>query len=130
VADGDAFLAKAEESLTSAEDDFSKERFNSCARNSYYAAFQAAVAALSLERIRPSGSRWSHEFVHAQFGGMLVYRRKLYDAAHRTVLDDSFRMRVDADYTEKHMRDREVSRALSRIRGMFADVKERLDGHR
>jgi len=130
VAHADAFLAKAEESLASAEDDFAAARFNACARNAYYAAFQAGVAAVSLERIRPSGSRWSHEFVHAQFGGMLAYRRKLYDAAHRTVLDDSFRMRVDAAYTEKQRRGREVSRALTRIRGMVADVKERLDGHR
>jgi len=78
------------------------------------------------EGTQPPGARWSHEFVHAQFSGMLVYRRKLYNREYRALLDDSFRLRVDADYTEKQLRDREVSRRLGRIRGMVADIKERL----
>jgi len=129
VADASAFLAKADESLASAEDDLVKGRYNSCARNGYYAAFQSAVAALSKSGISPTGLRWSHEFVHAQFGGMLVYRRKLYDSAFRALLDDSFRVRVDADYTNKQIRERNVSRILSRIRELVADVKGRIDGY-
>jgi len=65
VADADAFLAKAEESLASADDDFAKERFNSCARGAYYAAFQAAVAALIHEAILPR-DKWEHEFVQSR----------------------------------------------------------------
>jgi uncharacterized protein (UPF0332 family) len=37
-----SFLTKAEESLTSAQDDFAAGRHNSCANRCYFACFQAA----------------------------------------------------------------------------------------
>jgi uncharacterized protein (UPF0332 family) len=46
VDEGAAFLAKAQESLASAEADFAAGRLNRCANRSHYACFQAAVAAL------------------------------------------------------------------------------------
>ncbi len=91
-----AFAAKAAESLASAEDDFAQGRHDSCARNSYYAAFQAAVAALLLEGIRPA-RRWEHEFVHSEFQGRLVYRRKVFGREFRNPLDRSFQIRSKAD---------------------------------
>ena len=49
------FLLKAEESLSGAESEFANERYNSCANRCYYACFQAAIAALLTEGIRPAG---------------------------------------------------------------------------
>jgi uncharacterized protein (UPF0332 family) len=62
------YLAKATESLLTAESEFVNGRYNSCANRCYYACFQAAIAALLCEGIRPRG-QWSHEFVQAQFVG-------------------------------------------------------------
>ena len=65
------YLAKAEESLRTAESEFANGRYNSCANRCYYACFQAAIAALLAEGIRARG-QWSHEFVQGQFVGVLI----------------------------------------------------------
>ena len=49
------YLAKAEESLRTAESEFANSRYNSCANRCYYACFQAAIAALLAEGIRARG---------------------------------------------------------------------------
>ena len=56
------YLAKATESLLTAESEFANGRYNSCANRCYYACFQAVIAALLHEGIRPRG-QWSHAFV-------------------------------------------------------------------
>ena len=59
------YLAKATESLLTAESEFANGRYNNAANRAYYACFQAALAALMRAGIRtpsPSG-QWSHEFV-------------------------------------------------------------------
>src|SRR2546428_5200683 len=72
------YLAKATESLLTAESEFVNGRYNSCANRCYYACFQAAIAALLREGIRPRG-QWSHAFVQAQLVGVLINQRKRYD---------------------------------------------------
>jgi uncharacterized protein (UPF0332 family) len=90
-------LAKATESLLSAESEFVNGRYNSCANRCYYACFQAAIAALLGEGIRPAG-QWNHQFVQAQFVGVLINQRKRYDAQLRRVLADNQSLRDKADY--------------------------------
>lgn len=53
--DADVYLSKAIESLEIAEIAFANGRYNSCANRSYYACFQAAIAALLDVGIRTSG---------------------------------------------------------------------------
>ncbi len=65
------YLTKAIESLLTAESEFANGRYNSCANRSYYACFQAAIAAILNEGIRPGG-QWNHPFVQAQFVGVLI----------------------------------------------------------
>src|SRR5882724_10006373 len=65
------YLAKATESLLTAESEFANGRYNSGANRCYYACFQAAIAALLREGIRPRG-QWSHAFVQAQLVGVLI----------------------------------------------------------
>src|SRR2546426_3512885 len=72
------YLAKATESLLTAESEFANGRYNSCANRCYYACFQAAIAALLREGIRPRG-QWSHAFVQAQLVGVLINQRHRYD---------------------------------------------------
>jgi uncharacterized protein (UPF0332 family) len=86
------YLAKATESLQTAESEFANGRYNSCANRCYYACFQAAIAALLREGIRPRG-QWSHEFVQAQLVGVLINQRKRYDRELRRVLADNQMLR-------------------------------------
>lgn len=73
--DVSAYLSKATESLATAESEFTMGRYKSCANRCYYACFQAAVAALIREGMRPRGY-WGHDFVQGQFVGLLIKRRK------------------------------------------------------
>ena len=123
MADADAFLSKSLESLASAEDDLASARYNACARNAYYAAFQAAVVALMAEGISPR-RRWEHEFVQAEFQGRLVYRRKLYPVRLRRALSEAYHARSVADYTER----READKLVSMARALVTLVEERLRG--
>ena len=91
------YLAKATESLLTAESEFVNGRFNSCANRCYYACFQAAIAALLREGIRARG-QWNHEYVQAQFVGVLINQRKRYDSDLRRVLADNQILRDKAGY--------------------------------
>src|SRR5438876_10081992 len=94
------YLAKATESLLTAESEFANGRYNNCANRCYYACFQAAIAALLRAGIAPSRGRgqWGHDFVQGEFVGILVNRRKLYPAELRDTLALILKVRQAADY--------------------------------
>src|SRR2546428_11490629 len=79
------YLAKATESLQTAESEFVNGRYNSCANRCYYACFQAAIYALTRIGVRPRGGagQWGHDFLQAEFIGELINRRKLYPPSLR-----------------------------------------------
>ena len=118
------YLAKATESLLTAESEFINGRYNSCANRCYYACFQAAIAALLREGIRPAG-QWSHAFVQAQFVGVLINQRKRYDPQLRRVLADNQSLRDKADYRPELVTATQASRALRRSRLFVAAVRQR-----
>src|SRR5215471_6913893 len=92
------YLAKAAESLQTAESEFANGRYNSCANRCYYACFQAAIAALLAEGIRARG-QWSHEFVQGQFVGVLIdiigFNQSRAGSAHRMRETDDDNSRGD-----------------------------------
>ena len=118
------YLAKAEESLRTAESEFANDRYNSCANRCYYACFQAAIAALLAEGIRARG-QWSHEFVQGQFVGVVINQRHLYDTQLRRVLSDNQILRDRADYRAELVTATQASRALRRSRLFIAAVRQR-----
>src|ERR671935_2361695 len=118
------YLAKAAESLQTAESEFANGRYNSCANRCYYACFQAAITALLREGIRPRG-QWSHEFVQGQFVGVLINQRHLYERELRRVLADNQNLRDKADYRPELVNTTQASRALRRTRMFVAAVRQR-----
>ena len=118
------YLVKAAESLQTAESEFVNGRYNSCANRCYYACFQAAIAALLHEGIRPRG-QWSHEFVQGQFVGVLINQRHLYETQLRRVLSDNQNLRDKADYRPELVNATQASRALRRTRTFVAAVRQR-----
>src|SRR2546428_13854822 len=118
------YLVKATESLQTAESEFVNRRYNSCANRCYYCCFQAAIAALLREGIRPRG-QWSHEFVHGQFVGVLINQRHLYDPDLRRVLSDSQSLRDKADYRAELVTATQAGRALRRTRTFVAAIRQR-----
>jgi uncharacterized protein (UPF0332 family) len=118
------YLAKAAESLLTAESEFVNRRYNSCANRCYYACFQAAVAALIQEGIRPR-EKWGHAFVQGQFVGQLIDRRKRFSGDLRSVLADNQNVRDQADYQEKSVTQTQARRALGRARTFVNAVRQR-----
>ncbi len=117
------YLAKAAESLLSAESEFSNGRYNSCANRCYYACFQAAIAALLIENIRPAGN-WGHGFVQGQFVGQLVNRRKQFSADLGRTLPEIQIMRDQADYRPVHITETQAGRALRKTRVFVTAVQQ------
>lgn len=118
------YLAKATESLLTAESEYVNGRYNSCANRCYYSCFQAAIVALLREGIRPRG-QWSHEFVQAQFVGVLINQRKRYDSELRRVLADNQILRDQADYRAELVTPTQAGRALRRSRMLVNAVQQR-----
>jgi len=105
------YLRKARESLASAQADVRAKRYNSAANRAYYAAFQAVVAALVWQSIRPTGA-WQHKFVTNQFSGKLVRRRKVIPSGLASTIDGLFRTRVKADYESEDVSQIDAQSAL------------------
>jgi uncharacterized protein (UPF0332 family) len=118
------YLAKANESLQTAESEFVNGRYNSCANRCYYACFQAAIAALLREGIRPAG-QWSHAFVQGQLVGVLINQRKRYDPQLRRVLADNQSLRDRADYRAELVTATQAGRALRRTRVFVTALRQR-----
>jgi uncharacterized protein (UPF0332 family) len=118
------YVAKATESLQTAESECVNGRYNSCANRCYYACFQAAIAALLREGIRPRG-QWSHEFVQGQLVGVLINQRKRYDPELRRVLSDNQSLRDQADYRAELVTATQAGRALRRSRLFVAAIRQR-----
>jgi uncharacterized protein (UPF0332 family) len=118
------YLTKAIESLLTAESEFANGRYNSCANRSYYACFQAAIAAILKEGIHPSG-QWNHQFVQAQFVGVLINKRKRYESELRRILADNQSLRDKADYRPEFVTATQASRALRRTRLFVTAIRKR-----
>ena len=109
-----------------AESEFVNERYNSCANRCYYAAFQAAIAALLQAGIRPREPQgaWGHAFVQAQFAGELVNRRKRYPTAFRDTLVSLHALRRTADDESAPVNPTRVSRAVQQARDVVQRIQE------
>jgi uncharacterized protein (UPF0332 family) len=119
----EVYLRKAEDSLAGAASEYANGRFDNCANRAYYACFQAAVAALLREGIRPPGqtARWGHDFVQARFVGDLINRRRLYPATIRDALLRGMELRQTADYKTERVSAIQASRQVARARA-FVDA--------
>lgn len=124
------YLAKAAESLDTAESELRARRYNSCANRCYYAAFQAAIAALIEAGIRGTSDEWPHKFVQSSFAGQLINRRRLYPPAHRSTLSDLQHLRSRADYSLDLITEVEANRGFRRCRDFVEAVQQKAGGRR
>jgi uncharacterized protein (UPF0332 family) len=121
----DLFLAKALASLAGAESELANRRYDNCVSRSYYATFQAAIAALHRADVRPpGGGDWSHSFVASQFDGILINRRKLYPAELRGAVSDNHLMRLRADYSDMPVSRTDANRSLRLTRAIVSAVQD------
>jgi len=128
-----AYLAKASRNLETAELALQAGHFDACGNQAYYAAFQAAVAALWVEGVRPPHERdrtLSHKTIQSEWSGRLIYRRKLYPVELRGTLQWLYDVRLDADYHVAPITERAARRAALRARQLVTAVAARIDTQR
>ena len=116
------FLIKAKENISAAEILFENQLYNASANRAYYAAFQAAIAALADLGIETG--RISHESIQANFAVELIQRRKIYPNHLKSYLMDLQSVRNDADYKLKSISKKVASRQLRKAKE-FIDKIER-----
>jgi uncharacterized protein (UPF0332 family) len=120
----DLIVAKAWASLAGAQSELEQRRFDNAANRAYYACFQAAIAALLRNRIRPLGSShtWDHAFVQARFVGELINRRKRYASDLRDTLSAAMRLRHKADYQYDNVTAEQAVRTVRRATRFVTEV--------
>ncbi len=125
------YLIKAYESVAGAESEFANGRYDNCANRSYYACFQAAIAALLHAGVIPQRQQrtWGHSFVQAEFIRRLINRQKVYPAHLRTVMSNNLNLRHTADYEPDRVTQREARRALQRSREFIAAINQEVSTH-
>lgn len=126
----DQMLLKARESYHGAVSEHANGRHNNAANRAYHACFQAAVAALDLAGFRPRGARdeWPHDWVQAQFSGILINRRKRYPSELRDVLGHLFVLREQADYRPADVSRTQARRMLNRAHLFVQTIVDREGG--
>jgi uncharacterized protein (UPF0332 family) len=127
VTEAERYLRKARESLASAKADARARRYNSAANRAYYAAFQAAVAALIFCRVRSADTEWQHRFVSEEFSGKLIRRRKEFGSSLRSVLPELFEVRIKADYGSNDVSKRDATLSVSRANEVVAAVAKKIE---
>ena len=120
------FFAKAKENLTAAKICFDTGLYNACANRAYYAALQAAIAALVHNGIRKD--RIDHGQVQADFSGELIKRRKIYPARLKSYLSDMRFIRDKADYTANSVSKKITERTLAKLKELVELIGKEICG--
>jgi uncharacterized protein (UPF0332 family) len=120
--DWQVYLAKARNSLRTAQSAYQQGDFDSCASRAYFAVFQAEIAALiKLTELHPE--EWRHEHVQAEFNRRLIQARKVFPASLRSIHDDLIGRRHTADYTGQHVSARLGEQCLRRATEMLTAIE-------
>jgi uncharacterized protein (UPF0332 family) len=118
------FFTKAQSNLEAAERDYAHRAFDPCVSRAYFAAFQAAIAALlALTDYHRRGQYWDHGEVAAEFTRRLIRQRKVFASDLASILDDVKTRRHQADYSTFAMSDKIAQRVLDRAKRLVARVE-------
>ncbi|MCP4345618.1 MAG: HEPN domain-containing protein [Desulfobacterales bacterium] len=118
------FFSKAKENLKIAQMSFDNECYNACANRAYFAAFQAAVAALADKGIR--NEKNDHAWVQSEFNFRLIKRQKIYPAKLKSYLLDMQHVRNIADYSLKNISKKLAREQLSQAAKMIYAIEKEL----
>jgi uncharacterized protein (UPF0332 family) len=120
------YLAKAKNSLGTAQSAYVQGDFDSCVSRAYFAVFQAEIAALiKLTEFRQE--QWRHDRVQAEFNRRLIHARKLFPASLRSIHYDLVGIRHTADYSDRVISARTAEQCLGRAAEMLTNIVRALE---
>ena len=122
------YLEKAKENLNAARMLFDAGLHNASANRAYYAAFHAAIAALSDAGIKMDNT--NHKNVQALFSGELIRRRKVYSGSLRSYLMVMQEVRNEADYRPGSISKKVTQRQLTKAVEFVDAVTQRFEEKR
>jgi uncharacterized protein (UPF0332 family) len=122
------YLQKSLAALAGAEVELAHGLHNNAVNRAYYAAYQAAVAALVADGVEPEMERfWPHDLVQLQFPLLLIDRRKRYPRKLRSTLKVLFDERLKADYEPDLASAATAAEAVTRARTFVEHVSAALN---
>lgn len=119
-------LAKAKENLAVAKWSYENDHYNASANRAYYAAFQAAIAALANVGIIKN-HRVSHGALQSLFVTELTRQRKIYPSRLKSYLPDLQRVRDDADYKLQSVSKKKASLQLKQAKEFVEQITQEIE---
>jgi uncharacterized protein (UPF0332 family) len=116
------YLAKAQNSLATAQRAYEQGDFDSSASRAYFAVFQAEIAAL-IKLMEFRQTHWGHDRVQAEFNRRLIQARKVFPASISSIHDDLIGRRHTADYSGQHLSARLAEQCIRRAAEMFTTIE-------
>ncbi len=120
----EAFMQKAGDNLAAARHCFENALYDASAGRAYFAAFQAAVAAL-LQAGEQHG-KFDHKWVQATFSEQLIKRRKMFPGRFRAYLMEMQGLRNVADYKRGTISKNKAGEQLRRAEEIVAEIGKEL----
>lgn len=125
--DSAIYLAKAEQCLAGATLAVAHGQYNNAANRAYYAAFQAAIAALRAAGVEPPIPRyWAHDYVLREYCCRLAREGGDYAPSSAAVFKALLDERLKADYEVELISRASGERALTLAREFVEAVRQRL----
>ena len=118
------FLSKADENLKIAQISFEEKCYNACANRAYFAAFQAAIAALIHSDIKRG--KFDHKWVQAEFNERLIKRQKVYPGKLRAYLLKMQMLRNMSDYEHKKVSKTDASEQLRKAEEIVTFIRKEI----
>jgi len=120
------YFVRARESFEGAQSELHFRRFNNCVNRCYYAAFQAATAALLVngQPVHNARGKLSHSRIQAEFARHLIHHAARYPREFGRVLPDLLSWRQAADYEIDTVVELEAHRVYRLTRSFFDTIFE------
>jgi uncharacterized protein (UPF0332 family) len=119
------FFYKAKNNFNAAQLCLDNGFYDACANRAYYAALQAALAALADKGIKRD--RVEHKWVHADFAGKLIRSRKIYPTKLKSYLPDMQIIRDWADYKSENISRKRASEQLLMAKEMLTLIEKEIN---
>jgi uncharacterized protein (UPF0332 family) len=118
------FLYKAKDNLNVAQWSFDNGYYDACANRAYYAALQAAIAALADNGIKRE--RMEYKWIQAEFAGKLIKSRKVYPAKLKSYLPEMLAIREKADYKTDKVNKKKAFEQLCMAKEMLDLIEKEI----
>ena len=118
------WLIKAQQNLKAAQVTLDHNLYDATINRAYYAAFQAAIAALIYRKISQRGGQWGHDYVQATLNQYFIRRQKILSSQLRDTLQDLMLRRHSADYKPMIMTEKGARRALAKTLIFIKAIEE------